>query len=165
MAVVMGRPVVLVVIDIAVVAGLSIGLGATAPRWPARWFNRDRFPLHLWSWESARFYRRAGTNWLAKRLPELGAAFGGQSKSVLPGHSPVELQTYLVEVRRAEWVHWLSVATCFALFAFNPWWLALVFLVGVFLGNVPFILILRNNRRRLLAIVERASHSSEGRHP
>jgi len=161
----MSRLAALVVIDIVVVVVLSIGMGATAPRWPARWFTRDPFPLHLWSWETSRYFRRVGTRWFARRLPELGAAFGGQSKAALPGSSVTELEGYLTEVRRAEWVHWAAIATCFLLFFFNPWWLALVFLVGVFLGNLPFILILRNNRRRLLAIVERAANSSEGRHP
>jgi hypothetical protein len=156
MAVTMSGLVILLVIDIVLVAGLSILIGATAPKWPARWFTRDPIPLHLWPWETARYFRRTGTLAMAKRLPELGAAFGGQSKASLPGHTRPELQAYLVEVRRAEWVHWAAVATCLLLFAFSPWWLATVLLVGVFLGNLPFILVLRNNRRRLLAIVARA---------
>jgi hypothetical protein len=156
MAVAMSGLVVLVVIDVVFVAGVSIVVGATAPRWPSRWFTRDRFLLHLMPWETAIFYRKTGTRWLAKRLPELGAAFGGQSKSALPGHGRSELEGYLGEVRRAEWVHWASIATCTPLFVFNPWWLATVFLIGVTLGNLPFILILRNNRRRLLSIIERA---------
>ena len=148
--------VVLVVADIAVIVGLSIGIGALAPRCPARWFTRDPFPLHLMPWETRTFYRRLGVPALAKRLPELGEAFGGQSKAELPGQSRADLVGYLGEVRRGEWVHWASIATCLPLFAFNPWGLALFFLLGVALGNLPFILILRNNRRRLLAIVERA---------
>jgi hypothetical protein len=146
---------VLVVIDIVVVVAVSVGVGATAPRWPVRWLASDPIPLRLWPWESAGFFRSLGVTRLARRLPELGATFGGQSKSILPGTSHADLTAYLTEVRRAEWVHWVSIASALLLFAFNPWGLALVFVVAVTVGNLPFLLTLRNNRRRLLAIISR----------
>jgi hypothetical protein len=151
----MGGLIALIAVDIVVVVGISVVVGATAPRWPDRWLSLDRFPLHLLPWESARFFRTLRVPVLAKRLPELGEAFGGQSKAEIPGHAPDELAGYLVEVRRAEWVHWLSIASTFPLFAFNPLWLSSVFCLAVTLGNLPFILILRNNRRRLLSIIAR----------
>ena len=147
--------VALITIDILVVAGVSIGVGAIAPRWPSRWLSRDRVPLALMGWETPAAYRRIGVSRLARILPELGSAFGGQSKSALPGLSAADLELYLRELRRAEWVHWVSTASPLVLFLFNPWWLALVFLVVVALGNLPFILVLRNNRRRTRAIIAR----------
>ena len=42
-----------------------------------------------------------------------------------------------------------------ALFAFNPWWLALAFVIAVTAGNLPFILVLRNNRVRINRIIDR----------
>jgi hypothetical protein len=145
----------LVVADVAFVVIGSIAVGATAPRWPDRWLTSDPVPLRLMPWETAGFFRALRIPALSRRLPELGATFGGQSKSSLPGHETDDLMTYVVEVRRAEWVHWASIATTIPLFAVNPWWLALVFCVAVTLGNLPFILILRNNRRRLLSIIAR----------
>ena len=150
----MARYVVLIVIDIAIVVGLSVGIGAWAPRWPASWLSRDTFPLVLMPWEKPSFYRRLGVARLARRLPELGATFGGASKTELPGRSASDLAMYLREVRRAEWVHWLSCAATILLFAFNPWWLALAFVVAVTMGNLAFILVLRNNRLRLLRIID-----------
>jgi hypothetical protein len=145
----------LVVVDILVVVAVSVGIGATAPRWPASWLRGDPFPLARWWWETPARYRRLGVARLARRLPELGATFGGESKSTLPGTRAQELAAYLREVRRAEWVHWASVAGSAVLFAFNPWWLALAFVIAVMVGNSPFILVLRNNRFRIQRIIDR----------
>jgi len=151
---------VLIVIDIAVVVFLSILIGAVAPRVPSSWLASDAGPLLLLPVESAQTYRRWGVRALAGRLPELGALFGGESKASLPGVSAQALGEYLVEVRRAEWVHWASIVAAFVLFAFNPWWLATAFVVLVAVANAPFILVLRNNRLRIRGILER-----DGRRP
>lgn len=152
----MARLVVLVVVDIVVVVTASIVVGAWAPRWPVSWLGHDTFPLTRMPWETPAFFRRIGAASLARRLPELGSTFGGASKSALPGTAARDLQGYLREVRRAEWVHWLSIASTLVLFIFNPWQLALVFVVGVAIGNLPFILVLRNNRFRLIRILDKA---------
>ena len=151
----MARQLLLVVVDIVIVMTVSIGAGAWAPRWPRAWLGHDAFPLLLWPWETPAFYRRLGVPRLAHRLPELGATFGGESKSRIPGRTSTDLADYLVEVRRAEWVHWISVASSLLLFLFNPWWLALAFAVVVTVGNLPFILVLRHNRVRLKRILDR----------
>jgi glycosyl-4,4'-diaponeurosporenoate acyltransferase len=148
------RQLLLVVIDIVVVVGISIGVGAWAPRWSGSWLTHDVFPLTRMPWEKPAFFRRLGIPRLARRLPEMGDTFGGTSKASLPGTSPMELADYLVEVRRAEWVHWVSIVSAFVLFAFNPWWLALAFVIVVALGNLPFVLVLRNNRFRIQRILE-----------
>ena len=152
----MTRLLILVVVDIVVVVTASIVVGAWAPRWPASWLGHDTFPLTRMPWETPAFFRRLGVTRLARRLPELGSTFGGASKSMLPGLAADDLTGYLREVRRAEWVHWLSIASTLLLFLFNPPWLALVFVVGVALGNLPFILVLRNNRFRLMRILDKA---------
>ena len=152
----------LVALDVVVVVAVSIGVGAWAPRWPDRWLAHDTFPLTRLPGESLERYRRLGVPRLARRLPELGATFGGASKSALPGSTPDALRTYLREVRRAEWVHWLSVTGSLVLFAFNPWWLALAFVIAVLVGNLPFILVLRNNRLRITRILDKAVARHDG---
>jgi hypothetical protein len=149
------RQLLLVVVDIVVVVAVSIGVGAWAPRWPPSWLQHDPFPLVRMPWESVAFYRSLGVPRLARRLPELGSTFGGESKASLPGSRREDLTRYLQEVRRAEWVHWLSIASSLLLFLFNPWWLALAFVVAVTLGNLPFILVLRNNRFRIRRILDK----------
>jgi hypothetical protein len=145
----------LIVIDILLVVGWSLVVGWTAPRWPDGWLKSDPFPLHLWPFERVARYRRLGVPALARRLPELGAAFGGASKAMLPGWSASDLRSYVLEVRRAEWVHWLSIAGCLPLALFNPWWLFLPFAAVVIVGNALFLLILRHNRLRLTCVLAR----------
>ncbi len=145
----------LIVVDIVVVVVLSVLIGAIAPRIPNRWLVADVGPLRLAPIESAQRYRTLGVPSLARRLPELGGLFGGESKASLTGYSADGLVAYAIEVRRAEWVHWMSIAAAFVLFAFNPWWLAALFVILVAIGNAPFILVLRNNRVRIRGILER----------
>ncbi|MBI1351567.1 MAG: hypothetical protein GC156_10650 [Actinomycetales bacterium] len=147
---------VLVLVDVLVVVGLSVGFGAWAPRWPDAWLGRDVFPLTRMPWETVHRYRRWGAARLTRRLPERGELFGGQSKSQLPGTANDQLERYLLEVRRAEWVHWLSIASTLVLLPFNPLWLASTFIGAVALGNLPFIMVLRNNRFRLQRILDRS---------
>jgi hypothetical protein len=151
--------VLLVLADVLVVVGTSVAVGAAAPRWPDAWLTNDTFPLARMPWETPRFYRRIGIARLGSRLPEMGEAFGGRSKASLPGRSAPELAAYLREVRRAEWVHWWSIAWSFVLLLFNPLWLAATFIGAVALGNLPFILVLRNNRFRLHRILDRSRPS------
>ncbi len=140
-----------------VVVVLSVLIGASAPRWPDRWLRSDPFPLRRLPWESPTFFRRLGIAQWTQRLPELGSLFGGESKSALPGTDRESLQRYLIEARRAEWVHWGSILSSLVLFAFNPWWLALAFVLAVSVGNLPFLLIVRNNRFRIQRILDRES--------
>ena len=151
----MAALVLLIVIDILVVLTISIGVGALAPRWPDSWLESDPFPLAFGPWETLSFYRGLRIPLLARRLPELGATFGGESKSQLPGVTREHLIAYRREVRRAEWVHWASVVGTVVLFAYNPWWLALAFVIVVTAGNLPFILVLRNNRVRITRIIDK----------
>jgi hypothetical protein len=147
--------IVLIVIDIAVVAGISILVGVIAPRFTDRRLEQDRFLLHRWRWETPSRYRALGASWLAARLPELGSIFGGQSKAELPGSDREALQGYLREVRRAEIVHWASFVSWVPLIFFNPWWLTLVFALIVTIGNALFLIILRYNKARLLRLIAR----------
>ncbi len=149
----------LVVVDLVIVIGISVLIGAVAPRWPSRWLASDPVPLHRLPWESPSFFRRLRVHRWARRIPELGGAFGGASKDALPGLTGEALAGYLVEVRRAEWVHWGSVLGSLVLFAFNPWWLALAFAVAVTMGNLPFLIVLRNNRFRIQRILDHESRS------
>jgi len=147
--------VALILIDIVIVAGISIGVGALAPRWQGKWLTKDFGPLHFGPWESPKFFRALKTKKLAERLPELGATFGGAAKNELPGRDAVQLDAYLIELRRAEWVHWISLFSWVPIAFFNPWYLTLLFILILMSGNTSFLLILRHNRQRLCAMRKR----------
>ena len=153
----------LIAINVLVVVALSIGIGAWAPHWPARWLNSDRFPLTVFGFEKAHHYRKFRVAKLRSRLPELGHVFGGQSKGTLLGSDVESLDRYLREVRRAEWVHILSCLSPLPLFLINPWWLALTFFIAVLLVNAVFLVVLRHNRLRLLQV--RAKQERRLRNP
>ncbi|CAB5015428.1 MAG: hypothetical protein F2889_06755 [Actinobacteria bacterium] len=140
--------------SVVVVIALAICIGASAPRWPKTWLQRDVGPLRFNRFDTRSRYRKIGITKLARRLPELGAVFGGQSKSALPGVTNADLVTYLIEVRRAEWVHWLTLLVWLPLIFFDPWWLTLLFAFMVIAGNTIYIAILRHNRLRLTGILE-----------
>jgi len=153
--------VLLGVIDIAVIAGLSIAIGATAPRWPDRWLRRDTWVTRPRGWETPRFFRRMGAASLATHLPEFGSLFGGRSKREVPGRDVEALRDYLVEVRRAIWVHVLSMFTWLPLLAFNPWGLSVAGAVIAVVINLPFLIILRGNNARLARMLTAAQRSGE----
>ena len=142
----------LIAINVLVIVLLSVLIGATAPRWPVAWLAADRFPLTALPLEKHHHYRKFRVATLRARLPELGAIFGGESKSSLPGTDLASIDRYLIEVRRAEWVHILSSLTPVPLFFFNPWWLALAFFAVVLSVNGLFLIVLRHNRLRLLQV-------------
>jgi glycosyl-4,4'-diaponeurosporenoate acyltransferase len=142
----------LIAINVLVIVVLSVLVGVLAPRWPVSWLKADRFPLTALPFETHHHYRKLRVATLRAQLPELGGLFGGASKSSLPGTDLASLDRYLVEVRRAEWVHILSCLTPLPLFFFNPWWLALAFFVVALLVNGLFLIVLRHNRLRLLQV-------------
>ena len=144
--------VALILIDIVLVAGISIGVGAWAPRWRGKWLTKDFGPLHFAPWESPKFFRALKTRKLAARLPELGSTFGGAAKNELPGRDAAQIDSYLIELRRAEWVHWVSLFSWVPIAFFNPWYLTLLFMLIQITGNTSFLLILRHNRQRLSAM-------------
>lgn len=150
----------LVIANIVCIAGLSILIGITAPRWPDRWFRESHGPL---TWqvpgETAAFARANRGRW-NQRLPELGSMFGGVSKRNLPGHDLASLRDYTTQVRRAEWVHLLSVLTFLPMVWINPWWLTVVFAAVAVLINLPFLVVLRHNRTRLERLIARRSAES-----
>ena len=142
----------LIASSIGVVALITVAVGATAPRWPAHWLRRDRGPLHLAAFESVERYRALGFHRLARKLPEAGRAFGGKTKRVVPDRSDAAINMHLVELRRGEWVHWLSNLSAVPLFWLNPWWLTVAFCLLVACVNFTFIGILRLNRLRYLTL-------------
>jgi Glycosyl-4,4'-diaponeurosporenoate acyltransferase len=104
----------------------------------------------LTRWDRPELYERLGVRHLRGRFPEAGALFGGVSKRRAPDLADAEsVRAYLIEVRRAEWVHWLSMACWLPLPLFQPPWLAGALLIPTAAVNGAAQLILRYNKARL----------------
>ncbi len=139
---------------IACVAGVSVGIGMTAPHWPRAWLDRDRGPLRLTRFDTRSGWERVGVRWWKRRFPDGGQWAGGQSKSLLPRlDDPAAVQRYIEETRRAEWVHWLANLGVVPIAVFADWWIVLGFAVITVVVNGIAIMIVRYNRLRLLESV------------
>lgn len=150
-----GSAAILLLIDFLVLVAMAITIGFIAPRCPDRWFARDVGPLRLTRYDSVRAYRRVGIPWFAKWLPEGGSWLGGESKSSLFGIDAASLEAYLIEVRRGEWVHFLSAFTFLVIVPFNPWQFILLWFLIVGVGNMVFFLVLRYNQMRITSLLRR----------
>lgn len=143
------------VVDLVILAACAVLVGFIAPRCPDAWFDRDRGPLKLTRWDRVAAYRRIGIPWFARWLPEGGSWLGGESKKSLFGIDVESLNAYLVEVRRGEWVHFVSAFTFFIIVPFNPWQLILLWFLIVFVGNMVFFFVLRYNQLRITSLLDR----------
>ena len=148
---------------IAVVALLSVAVGLTAPHWPDRWLSRDAGPLHLTRWATRERYERVGVLWWKRRFPEGGDWAGGESKNQLPDLQDRQaIAGYIVETRRAEWVHWVACLSWLPTLFFAQWWLVLVLAVLTLIVNAIPTSIVRYNRLRLYRVLAELDDSIQG---
>lgn len=141
---------------------IQIGSGYLTHHMPAGWFQRDGWLFRCRGFErGGRLYRRVFRvhRW-KDRLPEAGALFaGGFSKRRLASGNPAAgsnvLERFVAETRRAELTHWLPVLLSLSFFLWNPPAIAAWMPPIGLLGNLPFIIVQRSNRPRLMALRRR----------
>lgn len=146
----------LVILDIWIWGVLSVGSGFLFHRRPVSSFDHDSWLTRLRPFErDGRVYeRRLRILRWKDQLPEAGALFaGGFSKRSALSRSTGYLERFVVETRRAEVTHWALLACGPLFFVWNPWYAGVLMLVYAVVANVPFILIQRYNRARLLRIL------------
>lgn len=157
---------VAVVIDIVVWTVWGTLVGYVFHRLPAAWFAHDDAVTRIRRWE------RQGQFWAdhtrvrrwKKRLPEAGDLFtGGFSKRRLRTRDVEYLERFLVETRRAEWVHWVVFAIAPLFFLWNKPWLAGVMIAYGLLANLPCLITQRYNRARLVRILGRVGQGASTR--
>lgn len=146
-----------VVACILVWLGASAGWGYLGHRLPTSRFDHDTWWSRLRGPErGGRLYERLGIKRWKDRLPEAGALYsGGFSKRDLRAHDRAHLERFVVETRRAEFVHWLVFATVLVFPLFVVWYALPPNLVYAVVANLPFIAIQRYNRARLQRILAR----------
>lgn len=59
------------------------------------------------------------------------------------------LHKFIIETRRAELTHWISMLPAPLFFIWNPVWAGLIMIIYALVANLPFILAQRYNRPRL----------------
>lgn len=143
---------------------LCFPLGRLLARLP---LEAGRPPFAPRPWErSGRIYEKLSVRAWQKRVPDVSRMFPGAipKKQAAGSSDPAALQVLLRETCVAELVHWLLCLAGLPLIGFwkGGWGLAL-YLIYVILGNLPFIIIQRYNRPRLLRICALRGRQERGR--
>lgn len=73
----------------------------------------------------------------------------GFDKSRLPDYKMTTLKKFIIEMRRAELAHWLSMLPAPFFLIFNPRWAGMINVLYAFVSNFPFIITQRYNRPKL----------------
>ncbi|MHB1138461.1 MAG: glycosyl-4,4'-diaponeurosporenoate acyltransferase CrtO family protein [Microthrixaceae bacterium] len=152
-------PVAILVSCIAwVLIGLVPGYGLL--RLPVATFDHDTWLTRLRPVEDdgAWYQRHLRIRAWKDRLPEKGDLFpGGFSKRHLRDRSDTHLRRFAAETRRAETVHWTNLAAGPLFLVWCRPLLGTCMIAFGVLAHLPFILVQRFNRGRLLRLVRRRS--------
>ncbi|WP_432353272.1 glycosyl-4,4'-diaponeurosporenoate acyltransferase [Sporosarcina sp. A2] len=148
----------IIVVDAIAWAFFHIAISLLTVRIPFQWFIRNK---HLF--ESFHFERQ-GNLWQRlfrvkswKQLIPDGTMVirKGYTKKSLHGNDMSSLEEFVVESRRAELTHWLSIAPVALFFLWNPVWASLLNVAYAVLFNVPIVIAQRYNRPRLERLIAR----------
>ena len=138
----------------AFIGAFSFVLGRLLPK---RLFDWERPPFRLFAWErEGAAYNVLGVRRWKEKLPDMSRIFPKlmPSKRLPRDMTPENLELMIRETCVAEWIHGLLCIAGFGcVFIWKRWgW---VISVVYFLCNVPFIIIQRYNRPKLIRILQR----------
>lgn len=139
---------------VALIGILAHVLGEALPR---RWFHWDRFPYRAFSWErEGRIYEAIGIRRWKDHLPDKSKHTKKTFTKQMKGHDSIDgLVHFLQETCVAECVHWCLLFLSFPLYSYVPTVFGAAVTALYALSNLPFILIQRYNRPRLLRLLNR----------
>lgn len=128
---------------------------------PKSWFKYDAFPFHSFAFEKGgKLYERLGIKKWQTRIPDMSRIFTGiMPPKNLQGAYAQRLPIMIQETCIAECTH--EMLCIFSLFGLTLWDSPLRFVLTAFyilVLNLPYILVQRYNRPRLLRIWKRTQH-------
>ena len=151
------------VVPVAVIGILAHVIGEALPR---RWFDASRFPYRAYAFErNGRFYEALGIRKWKNVLPDKSRIAPGTYRKAIRGsaqqHSAAHMERLLQETCVAECVHWaLLVISPILLFTMeSPAAYVMTPLYG--LSNLPYIMIQRYNRPRLVVLSARMQRKAQ----
>lgn len=130
---------------------------------PRAWFHWNRFPWRSFPWErDGRIYRKIGIHRWKDHVPDMSKLCRDMvPKTVRARPTAEQLQAQLEENMVAEAVHWALV-----LLSLGVVWIwpgiggGVIYFLSLW-GNLPFALIQRYNRPRLVRLLERQISKQE----
>ena len=142
-------------ISVGVIAALGVSGGIIGELLPRRWFHWDRFPYKTCAWEqNGKVYEKLGIRKWKDKMPDKSRWGGHEYAKTIRGKNDTENTIRLLqETCVAEAVHTASsLLGLLCLRLWPGWGGVIVWAVWFLLGNLPFILIQRYNRPRLLRL-------------
>lgn len=126
---------------------------------PRSCFDPQRFPYRTRPWEkNGRIYERLHIRRWKNKLPDMSRLLPDMVKKRLGG---ADTQRLIQETCAAECVHWwLLLLSAGILFLWRSPWCRALWLLYNLLGNLPYIIIQRYNRPRLLRLAEKEKRRS-----
>lgn len=125
---------------------------------PKDWFSYEKPPFRSLRFErEGKIYDKLGVRQWKALLPDMSALFPMlmPSKKLPKTITPAHLELMIQETCVAEWTHWLLCITgfgCVLVWKGLGGWLVSVLYV---LGNLPFVIIQRHNRPKLVRMLHR----------
>ncbi len=142
-------------IYIAVLGVLSHFVGQALPR---KCFDAEKPPYKAAKWEKGgKVYERLGIKHWKDIVPDMSRIMPDMVKKKLTSENKERgMDTLIAETCVAECVHWGLIVLSFGiLFWWRGLWAAVFLLVYNIFGNLPFIIIQRYNRPRLVMLEQR----------
>ncbi len=133
---------------------------------PYRWFHYDKFPYQSFPFEKeGKVYLKLKINRWQKKLPDMSKIV---PKLIPPkkivDHSKESLMVMIKETCIAELIHVVFALVGLGGLWIWPGWGGFFFvLIYILLGHVPFILVQRYNRPRLVKLLSRTESRKETR--
>ena len=139
---------------VAALGILSHFVGQALPR---AHFDPQKFPYRSVDWENGgKVYEKLGIKHWKDRLPDMSKIMPDMVKKKMSAVKSQGMDVLIAETCVAECVHWALILLSLGIFFFWRGALAVVFwLVYNLLGNLPFIIIQRYNRPRLVMLEQR----------
>ncbi|RNF40394.1 glycosyl-4,4'-diaponeurosporenoate acyltransferase [Planococcus salinus] len=151
-------PVIWVVVfDIVAWSFFHLAISYICFKLPLAYFRKDSFWFQIFSWEqSGRLWQRLFKvkKWKGSLIDGTVLFNTGYTKKKLHGSKTEELKIFAAETKRAELTHWLSILPAPLFFLWNPFWVGWLMVFYALASNLPFIVVQRYNRGRILAITE-----------
>ncbi|RDY71147.1 glycosyl-4,4'-diaponeurosporenoate acyltransferase [Halobacillus sp. SY10] len=140
-----------------IVAWLCIHLGVSGfvSVAPEAFVNAFARIYRVRRWETqAKVYERLGVKKWKDRLPEARKWFR-RGKTAAHLRNPSQWDRFEKQTNRSELSHWVQMLAAPFFFLFNPPWAGWIMVVYAILFNLPFIIVQRYNRVRMMRVKNR----------
>ena len=145
-------------IDIGAWAFFHMVISLSMATIPVTYFEKDNSLYKLRMWEkSGQLWEQLFSVRKWKHLIPDGTKViqKGFEKNVLASNDQHYLDMFVIETRRAELTHWLSILPAGLFFLWNPAWAGWIMVVYALLFNLPIIIVQRYNRPRIERFLDR----------